>query len=126
MVFLHWLSVMPTIIDGRFADQNAVAVVPHLWPLTWVGDVMALFFFAGGYAYWASMRDTSDRGEPVRAYVAKRFRRLMVPALGFVGTWLGLELAVSLVGLPRWSPLNTSRSATPPRSDRCGSSVSWR
>ena len=55
VVVLHWLSVMPDLTHGRVVDQNVVAVVPGLWPLTWAGDVMALFFFAGGYANWVSL-----------------------------------------------------------------------
>jgi hypothetical protein len=52
VVVLHWLSVMPALTAGKVVDQNVLAVVPGLWPLTWTGDVMALFFFAGGYANW--------------------------------------------------------------------------
>jgi len=66
---------------------------------------MALFVFAGGYANYVSMRDARSRGEPVRAYLEKRFRRLTVPAIGFVGTWLAIDLVMSLVGLGGWSPL---------------------
>ena len=105
VVLLHWLSVMPSLRHGRFSDHNVVAVVPALWPLTWLGDVMALFFFAGGYANWVSMQSAHDRGEPVRAYLKKRFRRLATPAIGFVGTWLAADLLMNVVGLTRWSPL---------------------
>ena len=35
VVVLHWLSVMPALTAGRVVDQNVVAVVPGLWPLTW-------------------------------------------------------------------------------------------
>jgi hypothetical protein len=36
LVVLHWLSVMPALTAGRVVDQNVVAVVPGLWPLTCV------------------------------------------------------------------------------------------
>ena len=38
VVLLHWLSVMPDLTDGKVVDQNVVASVPGLWPLTWTGD----------------------------------------------------------------------------------------
>jgi hypothetical protein len=41
VVMLHWLSVMPALVDGKVVDENVVAVIPGLWPLTWAGDVMA-------------------------------------------------------------------------------------
>src|SRR5689334_17693186 len=76
VVFLHWLSVMPHLANGRFTDELVVKALPQLWPLTWLGDVMALFFFAGGYANWKSMQTAQHRGETWREYLAERFRRL--------------------------------------------------
>src|ERR1035437_6832737 len=88
VVVLHWLSVMPALIDGRVVDQNVVAVVPGLWPLTWTGDVMALFFFAGGYANWVSLASSARRGESNGTYLARRIRRLLGPTFIFLGVWL--------------------------------------
>jgi hypothetical protein len=64
VVVLHWLSVMPAQTDGKVVDKNVVTVIPGLWPLTWAGDVMALFFFAGGYANWVSLTSSLRRGGP--------------------------------------------------------------
>jgi surface polysaccharide O-acyltransferase-like enzyme len=105
VVFLHWLSVMPHLANGRFTDELVVKALPQLWPLTWLGDVMALFFFAGGYANWKSMQAAQHRGETWREYLAERFRRLVLPVLGFVGVWAAAELVATVVGLGRWAPL---------------------
>lgn len=105
VVFLHWISVMPDLTRGRFTDQNVVAVVPGLWPLTWLGDVMALFFFAGGYANWVSMQSAQRRGETWRSYLVRRFRRLMLPAVGFVGAWVVADVVATVVGFGQWAPL---------------------
>jgi hypothetical protein len=64
VVVLHWLSVMPHLQGATVRDVNVVDVMPGLWPLTWMGDVMALFFFAGGYANWTSLRAPSSAGRP--------------------------------------------------------------
>ena len=74
VVVLHWLSVMPDLRNGHVVDRNGVEVVPGLWPLTWIGDVMALFFFAGGYANWVSLQNALDHGESRGMFVARRFR----------------------------------------------------
>lgn len=105
VVVLHWLSVMPDLIDGRFVDKNVVSVVPGLWPLTWTGDVMALFFFAGGYANWVSLTSSLRRGEPYGSFLARRIRRLLRPTFIFLGAWLALDLLMRTVGLSSWSPL---------------------
>jgi len=69
VVVLHWLSVMPALTDGKVVDKNVVTVIPGLWPLTWAGDVMALFFFAGGYANWVSLTSSLRRGESYGSYL---------------------------------------------------------
>ena len=105
VVVLHWLSVMPTLTAGRVVDQNVVAVVPGLWPLTWTGDVMALFFFAGGYANWVSLTNSLLRGEPYGFFLARRVGRLLRPTFIFLGAWLAVDLLLRAVGLGSWSPL---------------------
>jgi hypothetical protein len=105
VVVLHWLSVMPALTAGRVVDQNVVAVVPGLWPLTWTGDVMALFFFAGGYANWVSLTNSLLRGEPYGFFLARRVGRLLRPTFIFLGAWLAVDLLLRAVGLGSWSPL---------------------
>jgi hypothetical protein len=105
VVVLHWLSVLPTLVNGTVVDQNVVAVIPGLWPLTWTGDVMALFFFAGGYANWVSLAGSARRGESKGTYLARRLRRLLGPTFIFLGAWLGSDLVIRAAGLESLSPL---------------------
>lgn len=105
VVVLHWLSVMPALANGRVVDQNVLAVIPGLWPLTWAGDVMALFFFAGGYANWVSLAKSLHRGESYGLFLARRVSRLLRPTFIFFGVWLGLDLLMRAAGLGAWSPL---------------------
>jgi Acyltransferase family len=121
VVLLHWLSVMPDLRNGKVVDQNVVSVVPGLWPLTWTGDVMALFFFAGGYANWVSLASSFSRGESYAAYLARRFRRLLRPTISFLGVWLGVDLLMRVVRLGALSPLcwPSLRSRSPGRSASC-------
>ena len=105
VVVLHWLSVMPTLLDGTVVDKNVVSVLPGLWPLTWVGDVMPLFFFAGGYANWVSLHRSLGRGERTGSFLARRIRRLLRPTFAFLGAWLASDLLLRAVGLGSASPL---------------------
>jgi len=105
VVVLHWLSVMPALTAGKVVDQNVLAVVPGLWPLTWTGDVMALFFFAGGYANWVSLTSSLRRGESFGFFLARRVRRLLRPTFIFLGAWLAVDLLMRALGLSSWSPL---------------------
>src|SRR5450631_438200 len=105
VVVLHWLSVLPALVNGKVVDQNVVAVIPGLWPLTWTGDVMALFFFAGGYANWVSLAGSARRGESKGTYLARRLRRLLGPTFIFLGAWLAADLVLRAAGLESLSPL---------------------
>lgn len=105
VVLLHWLSVMPSVHDGMIVDTNVVDVDVELWPLTWFGEVMALFFFVGGAVNaWALERQLRYGGS-TRQFVLHRFGRLLRPTFAFLGVWLGIDLLARLVGHPSMSPL---------------------
>jgi uncharacterized protein len=74
-----------------------VAVIPGLWPVTWTGDVMALFFFAGGYANWVSLTSSLHRGESRGTFLARRVRRLLRPTFVFLGAWLASAVGARIV-----------------------------
>ena len=105
VVVLHWMSVMPTVVAGTVVDKNVLSVEPGLWPLTWVGDVIPLFFFAGGYANWVSLSTSLGRGETTASFLARRVRRLLRPTFAFLGAWLASDLLMRAVGLESLSPL---------------------
>ena len=52
----HWLVVVPRYENGRFDGVNALETVPLMGQLTWLFQVMPLFFAVGGFAGAASWR----------------------------------------------------------------------
>ena len=60
----HWLVVVPSFGGGRFGGVNALEAVPLMRGLTWVFQVMPLFFAIGGYAGAASWASHTRRGGP--------------------------------------------------------------
>jgi len=94
VVLMHWLSVVPVWRDGRVDERNVTALLPFLWPLSWIGDVMPVFFFVGGYANWVSWRNACARGEHRADFIGHRYRRLLVPALVFMALWMLFELVL--------------------------------
>jgi fucose 4-O-acetylase-like acetyltransferase len=105
VVLLHWLSVMPDLRGGMVVDVNVVDVTTGLWPFSWVGDVMALFFFVGGYANAGSLDRAREAGRTTLQYVAHRYGRLLRPTFAFLGVWLGIDLLARVVGRADLSPL---------------------
>ncbi len=105
VVLLHWLSVMPDLRAGKVVDSSVVDAVPALWPLTWTGDVMALFFFVGGYSNRVSLEAAQARGESTYEFLVRRYERLLRPVFVFLGVWLAVDLLLRAAGHASLSPL---------------------
>jgi hypothetical protein len=76
VVLWHWaFTTIDVQADGPHVG-NPVGVVPGLWALTWVLQVMPLFFLVGGAVHAAALSSRGGDG-----FVSRRLRRLVVPAL---------------------------------------------
>ena len=80
----HWLAVTVSVDDGRLTGGNVLALVPAVQPLTWVVQVMPLFFLVGGWATAASWRSSVARGTATVVWLRARLDRLLRPTAGFV------------------------------------------
>lgn len=93
----HWLMAAVTG-DGV---GNLLAVVPGLQPLTWVLQVMPVFFFVGGFSHALSYRSLRRRHQdrPVYAvFLRGRLQRLLRPTMAFVLVWGAAALVVQVFG----------------------------
>jgi fucose 4-O-acetylase-like acetyltransferase len=99
VVIGHWLMAAVYWKDGRLGGTNVLTVAGGVWVLTWILQVMPLFFFVGGFSNatgWASVR---RRGEGYAEYLAGRIRRLMAPTAVFIGAWVVLaNIGVRILG----------------------------
>ncbi|PRH78953.1 acyltransferase [Streptomyces solincola] len=98
----HWLMAAVTATGGRDVGvTNLLAVVPALQVLTWLLQVMPVFFFVGGFSHALSYRSAARR-HPRRAVYAAflrgRLQRLLRPTLVFVLVWGALAFAVQVLG----------------------------
>ncbi|MER7758603.1 acyltransferase family protein [Streptomyces sp. NPDC097619] len=98
VVLGHWLMAVVTA-DGV---GNLLAEVPRLQPLTWLFQVMPVFFYVGGFSHALSHRSLARRLPPgvpgYAAFLRVRLRRLLRPTLVFVLVWALAALAVQLAG----------------------------
>ena len=101
VVLGHWLMVVLTP-DGEIT--NALTIVAALQPLTWLLQVMPLFFLVGGVAHSYAL-DSLDRrvppGSPGRyaAFFRARGVRLLRPSLAFLAVWVALGIVAHVSGL---------------------------
>ncbi|MFC9424064.1 acyltransferase [Streptomyces sp. NPDC056987] len=101
VVLGHWLMAAVTVdADGRAEAGNLLAVVPSLQILTWLLQIMPVFFFVGGFSHALSYRSLHRRldGRGVyAAFLRVRLRRLLRPVMLFVAVWGTSALALQLI-----------------------------
>jgi hypothetical protein len=85
-----------------------------LWPVTWIGQLTPLFFFAGGHASAAGWHSVLAEGGSYRQYLAHRAGWLLRPALIFAVVALVVPIALDLLGIPAGTNATVMRIALHP------------
>ncbi|HEU5110361.1 MAG TPA: acyltransferase family protein, partial [Micromonosporaceae bacterium] len=95
----HWLMAV-VLIDpaGEVSSTNVLAVVPSLQPLTWLLQVMPVFFLVGGFSHAVALASQRRRAGSYADFVRSRAGRLLRPTAAFVAVWLLLALLLELTG----------------------------
>lgn len=104
VVVWHWVfTIVVWRADGAHAD-NPIGYVSGLWSLTWVLQVLPLFFVAGGYVHSLAWAPRRGRRGAWRRFAAARATSLGLPALVLVAvvTIVGLVVANVHAGPDRW------------------------
>jgi len=96
VVIGHWISAVVRIHDGNILTYNAVGTISGMWILTWVMQVMPLFFFVGGFSNYVSIVAIRRRGESLAHFYKKRAARLLKPTVVFVIIWAVILICIAL------------------------------
>ena len=83
-------------------------------PLTWVIQVMPVFFLVGGYANALSWRSAQRRGEGYAAWLRSRLRRLGTPVIPLLLVWLAIASIAYAAGVPGGTLRTASQVALVP------------
>lgn len=96
VVFGHWMVSAITLTDGELGYANLLDVQPATHPLTWVFQVMPVFFLVGGYANAASL--ASPRRGTTAAWLRRRALRLLRPSVILVAAVLAARVLAAPLG----------------------------
>lgn len=96
------LSITHRNAAGAWTMPNPLDDIPLGWALTWVLQVMPLFFVVGGAANWIAYERAQAKGRAGSTFVWSRCQRLLVPALRFLLVWAVADV-VLLVAWPGYS-----------------------
>lgn len=87
VVFGHWLVAAPEFINGEVRIGHALTDIPWTRGLTWLLQVMPVFFFVGGYSNALGLRGARRRSVPFAQWLRDRLRRLVIPVLPVLALW---------------------------------------
>jgi hypothetical protein len=85
----HWLGMVVVLEGGELDGSNLLDFSPEYWWVTWIGQVMPLFFFVGGFASATSLRSAEAKGVRPADWIATRLHRMVTPAAALAGFWAG-------------------------------------
>ncbi len=120
VVFGHWLMAAVEVRDGGLVPGHLLGLTRWTHPLTWVLQVMPIFFFVGGFSNMVSLDSARRRGEPVSTFLRGRAMRLLKPSAVFLAVWALVQVGLHLldVGAPAgptlWGDTTLLRGMLPP------------
>src|SRR5215471_13884436 len=87
----HWLAGAPYLdATDNLTSSHILTAVPWTAWLTWLVQVMPIFFLVGGYANGISWRAARRDGKSYAAWLEGRLRRLVWPVLPLLVVWVGI------------------------------------
>ena len=90
----HWLISAPYFADGVPAYSHLLDLAPWSRWLTWLFQVMPIFFFVGGFSNGVSWESAERKNTSYREWFDSRSRRLIGPVLPLLLAW-GAMVAVA-------------------------------
>jgi hypothetical protein len=100
VVYGHWLLISATYRNGRLSGLDAVDYVSWGRWVTWLFQVMPVFFLVGGFVNAQSWSIHHERGETWTRWVRERALRLLWPTGAFVVVALLAVMAAKAARVP--------------------------
>lgn len=95
----HWLVVVPSYAGGQVDGVNALATVPLMRWLSWIFQVMPLFFIVGGFANAVSWRGARAKDVGYAEWLRTRLVRLVRPTVALLVGWSALGVVFRAAGV---------------------------
>ncbi len=97
VVAWHWVFTIIVWEDDGPHATNPIGFTTGLWLVTWLLQVMPLFFYVGGFSHLKAWEKASARGEPIWQFTWRRIKSLAIPGLALLLTWMALGAALQSV-----------------------------
>ena len=114
VVLGHWMLVAPYVPAGEIELRNILAEQPWTQFLTWLFQVMPVFFFVGGYSNAASWSSARTDAAKRHAWATGRLRRLLLPVIPLIVLWSIAAAIAFQMGVDAELAKNASQAALIP------------
>ncbi|MBB6345743.1 acyltransferase family protein [Nonomuraea muscovyensis] len=102
VVVWHWAFTILEWGPTGPEPTSPLGFTSGLWILTWLLQVLPLFFYVGGHVHLLSWRRAGASGVGIGAFVWRRIRALAVPALVLSGAWVAVGAVVTRAFEVEW------------------------
>ena len=100
VVFGHWLMAAPYWDSGSAKMDHLLDIQEWSRWLTWIFQVMPVFFFVGGFSNGVSWDGAQNKGQLYSQWLEARMRRLLGPVVPLVLLWGVLGIIGYLFSIP--------------------------
>jgi len=97
VVMGHWLIATAWQVDGELIRGHLLKDRPDLQWVTWLFQVMPVFFIVGGYSNAVSLASAERKGLTYAHWLIARLTRLSVPVIVLMGAWALIALVMRLL-----------------------------
>lgn len=95
----HWLIATAYVVDGEMNAGHLLKEQPQMQWLTWLFQVMPVFFIVGGYSNAVSLESAKRKGVDYAGWLSARLNRLVGPLLLLLVVWAGLSVLMGVLGV---------------------------
>ena len=94
----HWMIATAYVVNGEMDAGHLLAGRPQLHWLTWLFQVMPIFFIVGGYSNAVSLESAKRKGVGYAGWLSARLNRLVAPLLVLIIAWAVIAISMMLFG----------------------------
>ncbi|MCP4538029.1 MAG: acyltransferase [Chloroflexi bacterium] len=95
----HWLVVAPYVEGGELVSADILSRMPWTQYLSWVFQVMPVFFIVGGFSNGISWKSAQRRQQEYGVWLSARLHRLVRPLLPLIVLWTVVAAVAHILGV---------------------------
>jgi hypothetical protein len=102
VILWHWCFTILVWGDQGPYATSPLGFTSGLWIVTWLLQVMPLFFYIGAYVHLKSWERAAARGERIWHFALRQAKSLAIPSAALLVTWVILGVIVGIVFDVSW------------------------